>query len=636
MTFRVFRDSVRRSVDAALDSMGLRGVEYSIEVPPDPSLGDLAVNAPLRASRVLREPPGAIAERIAGAISESRPPIIGRVVPHPSGYVNFFADTAELARLTLRAALDPGGWRIDVGRGTKVSVEHTSVNPNKALHIGHARNLVLGDSLARLLSEVGYRVEVLNYVDDTGVQVADVLVGMLYLGMPEDPPPGKKYDAYCGDEVYVRVNELYEARPELAERRREVIAQLERGSGPASELAARVVPRILRAQLETCWRLGAKYDLLNWESHILRSGLWERAFEELREAGAVRLVEEGELAGCWVLQAPEEGEEKVLVRSDGTTVYAAKDIPYAAWKLGLLGDPFQYRRFAKQPGGGDLWTTDLGGGEAEHPTFGSSDLAITVIDVRQSRVQRFVKYAVELLGERSGRSKRYLHLGYEVVALSRRTAEALGIEVPEGRQFVHMSGRRGAYVNVDDVLDALASRAAEEVRKRNPDARDEWVRRVAEAIAVGALRYQMLRQDPNKLIIFDMEDALRIEGETGPYLQYTYARASRILERAGGIPSESLGELAALLSAPKEVMLVKLMSKYDMELEEAAAELSPKRLATYSYELADAFNAFYEAHRVLQEPDENRRLARLALVGAFRSLMGRLLALMGIEPLDRI
>ncbi len=632
MTFRRFRDSVRASIDAALERLGIVGLRYDLEAPPDPSLGDLATNAPLRAAKLLGSPPSEVAARLAEAISKDMPHVIRSASPHPSGYVNFAADVGELAYWTMTSALDPAGWKVDVGKGVKVSVEHTSVNPNKALHVGHARNLVIGDSLARLLAEVGYRVEVLNYIDDTGVQVADVLVGMLYLGMPEDPPEGVKYDAYCGDHVYVRVNELYESRPDLLERRREVLAQLERGSGPAAELASRVVPRVVRAQLETCWRLGARYDLLNWESHILRSGLWEEAFRRLKEAGAVKLVEEGKLAGCWVLQAPGEGEEKVLVRSDGTTVYAAKDIPYAAWKLGILPDPFRYRRFTRQPGGDYLWTTELEDGEEDHPRFGSSDVAITVIDVRQSRVQGFVAYAVGVLG---GSSKRYVHLGYDVVALSRRTAEALGLEVPEGKQFVHMSGRKGAYVNVDVVLDAMAAKAAEEVRKRNPGASEDWVRRVAEAVAVGALRYQMLRQDPNKIIVFDMDDALRIEGETGPYLQYSYARASRIIEK-GGAPPKPTKELASLLRSPEEAALVKSMSRYDLELEEAARELSPRRLAIYAYDLAYAFNAFYESHRVLQEPDEALRSARLALVASFRSVMARLLGILGIEPLDRM
>ncbi|MFP3282942.1 MAG: arginine--tRNA ligase [Nitrososphaeria archaeon] len=634
MTFRIFRESVRRSVDAALAAMGAGEIEYSIDVPPERSLGDLAVNAPFRAAKILRDSPGAVAQRIADAISRDRPGIIGSVSAHPSGYVNFFAEPGEMAYLTLDAALGPGGWTVDIGRGTKVSIEHTSVNPNKALHVGHARNLVLGDSLVRLLSEVGYRVEALNYVDDTGVQVADILVGMLYLGIPEEPVDGSKYDKYCGDYVYVRVNDLYGSRPDLLERRREVLAQLERGSGPAAEVASRVVPRILRAQLDTCWRIGARYDLLNFESHILRAGLWDRVFEELKAVGAVRHVDEGELAGCWVLQAPGEGEEKVLIRSDGTTVYAAKDIPYAAWKLGLLDDPFSYRRFADQPGGRTLWTTALDVDEPGHPEFGSSEIAITVIDVRQSRVQGFVSYAVELLGR--GANKRYIHLGYDVVALSRRTAEALGIEIPEGSQFVHMSGRRGSYVNVDDVLEALALRAADEVRRRNQGAPEDWVRGVAEAVAVGALRYQMLRQDPNKIIIFDMDDALRIEGETGPYLQYTYARASRILEKGGSPATPITRDLAALLRASEEVDLVKAMSRYDIELEAAASAMSPRSIAIYSYEMANAFNRFYEKHRVLQEPDEGLRSARLALVGSFRVLMGKLLSIMGIEPLDRI
>ncbi len=633
MTFKVFRASVKGLIDEALRDMGVGVVNYQIEEPPIPNFGDLAVNVAFQLSKRFKEPPGKVAEDLVSRISGRLPRIVASVSAHPTGYINFTVEADELTYLTMKAAFEEGYGSMDIGRGRKVVVEHTSVNPNKALHVGHARNVVLGDSIARILRKVGYRVEVLNYIDDTGTQVADVIVGFLHIGIPEEPGP-VKYDRYCGDDVYIKVNEIYEENPKLEDKRREVITQLEKGIGPAVEVAKRVVPKVVKAQLETCWRLGARYDLLNWESHIIRLGLWDVAFNELRKRNAVKRVDEGRLAGCWVLKASGKDEEKVLVRSDGTTVYAAKDIPYAAWKLGLLPDPFKYSMFADQPDGTVLWTTVERDGNPDHPPFGSADMAITVIDVRQSRVQEYVAYATKLLG---GGHKEYKHLGYDVVALSRVSAEKLGLHVPPGRQFVHMSGRRGSYVNVDDVLDALKERAVEEVAKRNPGASPGWIDLTAERIAVGALRYQLLRQDPNKMIIFDMDEALKLEGETGPYLQYTYARASRIVEKSGtSSPPQITKEKARTLREPEEIDLMKEISKYELELELAARTLSTKGMAIYSYRLADHFNSFYERHRVIQEPREDVRGTRLALVYAFRITLREVLELLGVPPLEKI
>lgn len=625
MTFRTLLREAGRLVDKALEEeFGLGGLGYKLEEPPSPELGDVASNVAFIASRSLGLAPMEVAKRLAARMAP--PPIIKSVEAREPGYLNFRADYAELAYLTINAATSGVLGRVDVGGGARVVVEHTSVNPNKALHVGHARNLAIGDSLARLLARAGYEVRVLNYVDDTGSQVADVLVGFLYAGIPEEPPGGEKYDHYCGDYVYTRVNELYERDPSLLEKKKAVIRELERGEGEAARLASRVVPRVVMEQLKTCWRLGAGYDLLNWESHIIRSGLWEKAFKALREKGAVRLVKEGRLAGCWVMG------DKVLVRSDGTTVYAAKDIPYAAWKLGLLPDDFGYEVFVKQPDGRPLWTTVEGGGGKPGPGFGGADIAITVVDARQSRVQEVVAHAIRLLG---GDGKRYVHMGYEVVALSKRTAEKLGLE--GGGRFVHMSGRRGAYVNVDDLLDELRRRAEEEVRKRNPGAREEWVREVSESIAVGALRYQLVRQDLNKIIVFDLEEALRVEGETGPYLQYTHARATRILEKAGVGGRLRIGrEEASAIRHPEEVNLVRELSKYDVEVEKAARALDLKRLAIYAYRLSVLFNEFYEKRRVIQEEDPLVRRFRLALVQATKETLRDVLDILGVKPLDRL
>ncbi len=624
MSYLEALEEARKLIDEAL---GEGRIEFDVSEPTVAGMGDIASNVAFSAAKVLRKPPGEIAAELVRKVKPSV--LFERVEAHPKGYINFTINYPVYATKLLERVLSREFGRLDIGRGKKVVVEHTSVNPNKALHIGHARNVVVGDTVARILKRAGYDLSVLNYIDDTGVQVADIIVGFLYLGMKPEIE-GTKFDHYCGDEVYVKVNEAYEESPEVLERRKEVLKQLEEGEGPIAEFAEKVIKRVVEEQLKTCWRLGAEYDLLNWESHILRTGYWREVFEELKRRGFIELAEEGKYAGCWVIKG-QEGEEKVLVRSDGTAVYAAKDIPYAAWKLGLLEDRFGYDVFAEQPSGGKLWTTVARGGKREHPRFNDGDMAITIIDVRQSRVQKFVSMAVKALG---GEGKEYVHLGYEVVALSKDTADELGVKVKEDREFYHMSGRKGLYVNVDDVLDELERRAREESRMRNPDGDERWIAGVGRKVAVGALRYALLKQDLEKIIVFDMKEALRLEGDTGPYLQYSLARAYRILEKAGQF--EPRPDLGKHLVAEEERALVLMMSKYEKVLLEAVKNLSPKRLANYARELAVSFNQFYEKRPVLQEKDERVRSARLALVKAYTELYSDLLEAMGIPPLERL
>ena len=622
MSYLEALSEARRLIEEALAGLELK---FDVSEPTVAGMGDIACNVAFPAARAFRKPPAEVAEELVKRIEA--PELFERVEAHPKGYINFFLNYPVYATKLLERVLKGEFGRLEMGRGRKAVLEHTSVNPNKALHIGHARNVVVGDSMARMLRRAGYEVSVLNYIDDTGAQVADVIVGFLYLGMDHEKE-GVRFDQYCGDEVYVKVNEAYERDPGLLERRKEVLKQLEEGKGPIAEFAEGIIRRVVEEQLKTCWRLGAEYDLLNWESHILRAGYWDEVFQELKRRGFVELEREGRYAGCWVIKG-EEGEEKVLVRSDGTAVYAAKDIPYAAWKLGLLKDRFYYDIFTEQPSGRKLWTTVTEGGKGEHPTFNGGDIAIAIIDVRQSRVQRFVAMAAKALG---GEGKEYVHLGYEVVALSKDTARELGMSVKEDREFYHMSGRKGLYVNVDDVLDELERRAREESRARNPEG--AWISDVGRKVAVGALRYALLKQDLEKMIIFDLKEALRLEGDTGPYLQYSLARAYRILEKAGGYtPRPGLGRY---LNTEEERALILLMSKYEKALLEAVANFSPKRLANYARELAVTFNQFYERRPVLQEEDEGVRLARLTLVGAYAMLYSDVLELLGVPPLKRL
>jgi arginyl-tRNA synthetase len=642
LKFREFESEAREALLAAAKHRGYKLVEVELLRPPNPELGDISSPVGLRLARETKRAPWAIAKEFAETIDASTNwRLIGGVEAHESGYVNFRTNWGLFASELLSSILKPKGGVLSLdapGDRKRFAIEHTNVNPNKALHIGHARNLVLGDSLVRTMKRLGHNVQTLNYIDDSGAQVADVIVGLKFLKLSDQAPAGVKFDAYCGDVVYTKVNQVYERDPSLKEKQRLVLKEIEKGTGEISEYAEKIVSQILAAQLQTCWRLGARYDLLNWESHILRTGMWREIFEELKAKGIAVLEKEGDNKGCWVVKDAELGEDKVLVRSDGTVVYVAKDIPYAAWKIGLVGDQFSYRAYGAQPDGSTLWSTTAAKfagpepGAPAHPKFGGADIAISVIDSKQSRLQKVVSRVLERLEGKE--NERYLHRAYEVVALSKKSAESLGLTVE--KEFVHMQGRKGIYINVDMVLDALEKKSAEETKRRNPERSDEWVDSVAHALAVAAFRFELVKQDPDKMIAFDMESSLRLQGDTGPYLLYSYARASRILVKSGAKELAISEASAKRLTHVKEVALIKLMSTYDKSVMEAERYLSPKEVATYAHSLAATFNEFYETVQVNSEPELALREARLAMIEGFRVVLKDALELLGIQALDEI
>ena len=631
MKFREFEEEAEEIVSGACRALGHKDVQVEVGLPPNDAYGDLASAVPIRIAKMTGQSPGDVAIALASKALEltKKSKYVGEVSPHRGGYLNFSVNRQRFLANTIEAIL-AGDLGAEHESGERIAIEHTNVNPNKALHVGHARNLVLGDSLVRVMRYLGHSVQALNYVDDSGAQVADIIVGFKFLGLPDEAPTGVKYDIYCGDSVYVKVNQEYARDPTLKEKQSRVLKEIESGRGEVSDYTRAIVRRILEAQLSTCWRLGASYDLLNWESQLVHSKMWEKIFENLKKTGYVKLQDQGENKGCWVIPDPETGEEKVDVRSDGTVVYVAKDIPYAAWKLGVIGDPFSYEVFAKDQPGRVLYSTALDEKKSK-VHFGGAQLAISVIDTRQSYLQRIVGKVLEEIHE--GSSRRYLHRSYEVVSLSKRTASQLGFEI-EG-EFAHMSGRKGLYVNVDTVLDKLKEKARSETRKRNLSEPDAWVDDVAEAVSVAALRYELLKQDPDKMIVFDIEDALQFQGDTGPYLLYTYARARRILDKTEGRPRVSQSG-ASKLNKPQELRLAKKMSMLDMSASTAGEYLSPKEIARFAHDLAVLFNDFYESVPVNKEPDPDLRDARLALVDASSRVLAEAMLLMGIPVKDRI
>jgi arginyl-tRNA synthetase len=677
-------DAVGRLFAVPPDDPAVAGM--SLETPPERALGDVAVPVAFTLARRLRKAPRAIAQELAAALG----PIDGvlRVEAAPNGYLNFFLDRPYWLNrwLTFRLKAEATGSAAE-GTGDKVIVEHTAINPNKAAHIGHLRNATTGDAFGRLLRFQGRQVEIQNYIDDTGVQVADVVVGFRELerkGLADVRAiaDSTRFDYYCWD-LYAKVTEWYEADKERLKIRSAALHAVEHGGNETADMAAFVADRIVRAHLRTMRRLNIRYDLLTWEGDILRLHFWAHAFEFLKKTGEVYLQTEGKLAGCWVMKIDddpekleagnrkpatgtgqpatgdgqpatdgEEPKEKVIVRSDGTVTYVGKDMAYQMWKFGVLGKDFHYRVFEPYPGERPLFSTtsDPAADATAHPAFGGASMVCNVIDTRQAYLQKLLKQALAALGFRE-QAARSVHYSYEMVALTHSTARELGYDASEdtGRPFVEVSGRKGLGVKADDLIDLLTGKAAGEVAKRNADFTPEDVRRTAEAIAVAAVRYFMVKFSRGKLIAFDIDEALSFEGESGPYLQYAVVRANNIfakLEEREGIgapaviaamPGLAPDALAADHEDAHELWgLVLEAARLDEVVDQAVRTLELSVVAKYAFGLAQRFSGFYHQYPILKEERADVRLWRAAAVAYYRQQLTTALDLMGCTIPERM
>ena len=627
MTFRSIIDEIENSLKRILDDLGVGDVKFSVE-SAKPGFGDVCSNVSFLLAKPLRKSPMDIARVLSERYQRCANTLVLRAEAHPSGYLNFFADWERLSQLILSESNLPEFGDVDIGKNSAIVVEHTSVNPNKALHIGHIRNIVIGDTVSRILRKAGYRVHVLNYIDDSGLQVADIILGFKHLGFDQQPPKGKRFDHYCGDDVYVKTTARCGMDPSLAETRGEILKELEDGNSETAKFADKITQRVLADQLETCWNLSVFYDCLNFESQIIRSGLWDEVFEKIREMGLIEFEDGGKNAGCWVIRGADEKDDKVVVRNNGTATYMAKDIPYAAWKLGLLKDPFRYKRYKKeQPDTRVLWQTSLN--ENDSPQDFSGEKVITVIDSRQTRLQKII---TDLMGRFKADHNAYVHLGYESVTLSSETARVLGLDT-NGKQ-TQMSGRRGLYVSADSVYDMLKERTIKETEKRHPEMNSLDIEQIAHHISVGTLRYEMIRQDLEKIIVFDLTKSLSLDGDTAPYIQYAHARAARILEKSGRVISIDVD--FSLLKEQSELDLIRVIGLFDMQVRDAANNLSPKVIARYCHDLAVSFNSFYERVKVLELGDHTLECSRLCVVNSFKMTLEKALDLLGIIAPDRM
>jgi len=627
---------------------------FPIETPPNRALGDIAVPVAFQLARTLRKAPRAIAIELAAAIG--RIPGVVRIDAAPNGYLNLFLERQSFlssrARDQVPAAPQPA---------SKTIVEHTAINPNKAAHIGHMRNAILGDTLVRALRFQSTPVEVQNYIDDTGVQVADVVVGFRELERKtlddvRSIAETTRFDYYCWD-LYARVTEWYEADKRRLDVRAAALHDLEHGGNDAAAMGAFIVERIVAAHLATMARLNIEYDLLTHEGDILRLQFWARAFDILKARNAVFLQTEGKLAGCWVMRIDEGGDrdesaesadeeasrEKVIVRSNGVVTYVGKDIANQFWKFGLLGRDFNYQLAGTQADGRPLWSTTSGPTDPNAPPFGRARRIYNVIDSRQMYLQALLVQALRTLGHPE-EAENSIHFSYEMVALTHQTARELGYEPEESdtkKPFVEVSGRKGLGVKIDDLLDVLIQKASVEVAKRNPELSGTDRDRVARQIAVGAIRYFMLKFSRGKLIAFDMEEALAFEGESGPYLQYAAVRANNIFNKLAERDSLTEADLMERLDAAAvdEIAdsnselwsLVLEASRLDEVVEQVVRTLEFSSLAKYAFGLAQMFNGFYHKFQILNEEDTDRKVWRAAGVAYFRAQITRALGLMGIE-----
>ena len=642
--------NLEKQVQAAFHDIVLmrfgEDIAIAMEQPRQTSFGELALPVAFQLAKTLKQAPKKIAAELVEAAGNI--PGVAAMEVAGNGYINVRFDRPAYGAALLRGDIAPSG-----ATEGKTIVEHTNINPNKAAHIGHLRNAVLGDTFVRMLRARGNRVEVQNYIDNTGVQVADVVAGFHFL---EGKTPaavgalitgdGPRFDYLCWD-LYARTSQHFKDQPEALAWRAATLHSIEAGSGELAEMAHLVADAIVNIHLATMLRLNVQYDVLPRESEILHLKFWAAAYDLLKERKAIYYEEEGKNKGCWVMpstsfRGTDEANEdsKVIVRSNGTVTYVGKDIAYQLWKFGLLGKDFHYHPLIRYTDGHEVWVSTDQPQPRPAPAFGAGSMVYNVIDVRQSYLQDVVAAGLRALGYPS-QAERSIHFSYEMVALSPRCCADLGMELSEEdarKPYIEVSGRKGLGVKADDLIDKLIETALVEVVSRHPEDNRAAQLAIATEIAIGALRYFLLKFTRTTVIAFDFQEALSFTGETGPYVQYAVVRARRIFRKldergetkpdfANALSQEALGRQ---LAAEDAWQMLLAASRVDVSVAQAVTGGEPAHLARYAFQLAQAFSAFYEKNPVLDEPDAERRIFLLWLTEFFATELERTLAILGI------
>ena len=673
MTIFELQETLRQKVcETAQSAFGIDLGQVVSEVPPKIELGDAAFPAAFELAKLIKQQTGEkknpreIAETFKAELEKFD--FVERIEVAGPGYLNVFYDRSKFIVENAYSHPLPKLKSSESADAPKICVEHTSVNPNKAAHIGHVRNSVLGDTFQRILRANGNRVEVQNYIDNTGVQVADVVVGFIYIEHrdleaiksldAQLTDQGKTFDYYCWD-LYAKVGVAYQTDENLKAKRPEVLHLIEEGNNETALLADYVATRNVECITKTMDRLSIRYDLLPRESEILHLHFWSKAFEQMKERGVIHLATEGKNVGCWVMAFDshsgndEHESDKILVRSNGTVTYTGKDIAYQMWKLGILGMDFFYKPFFEYPDGKQVWITTAN--ESEHvdggPVFGHGETVYNVIDTRQSYPQKVVKKGVAAIYPEKGEAAS-VHLSYEMVALSPAAAEELGFAVSDEdrkKPFIEMSGRKGLGVKADDLISRLETNALAEVEARHSDLPLEQKQQVAHQLAVGALRYFLLKFTRTTIIVFDFKEALSFEGETGAFCQYSAVRANSIFrkleERNESVEtfrsklsnSQLVSEVLTGESGGDDIWsLITLASRLEETVQQSALQNEPAILAKYTFNLAKAFNLFYHHHKILVEENATKQAVLVVTADLARNALTAALQTMGIEVPERM
>ena len=631
------KQKIRQSL---MEKYPLEESHMEISYTPQAKMGDLALPFPLQLAKKMKRQPRELATEIVSLLSDL--PGVDKIEVAGPGFINLFLNRRDffLSQIT---SLEKGTFQPEE---KKIIIEHTNINPNKAAHVGHLRNAVLGDTLGRCLKYKGENVEIQNYIDDTGIQVVDVTFGFMDMekkNLEDIQRIEGKFDYYCW-ELYTRVSSYLDEHPEAQSRKSEILQKIEEGDSHEAKIAEHVSRKILKAHLATMKRIDVSYDVLPCESSILGRKFWDEAFSLLKERKAIYLVDKGLNKDCWVMKLEDEEErEKIIVRSDSTVTYVGKDIAYQMWKFGLLQKDFYYEPFIEDDDK-TIWISTVEPKEMS-VSFGDGSLVYNVIDTRQSYLQKIVVQGLKSLGFQDQADKS-IHYSYEMVALSPKSLNELGQTVSsedEGRDFLEVSGRKGLGVKADDLLDRLEQKAFLEVEKRNQDLPSEQRNLIARQIATGALRYFMLKFARNSIIVFDFEEALSFEGETGPYLQYTLVRINSIFRKLKEREDFEENNLAASTSDKRIPIdslseqeqkdfweLIFFASQFEEEIQHSVRSLEFSHLAKFSFNLCQKFNAYYHKYSVLAEKDQSTKSLRIWTIQYVRDVLSKVLYLMGI------
>lgn len=618
-------DILKISIQDAITKLFSQKVDFELEHPALEKHGYYSTSIALQLSKKLHRSPFEIAEMIVKEIPKSD--FISNIEIIKPGFINFFININWLTKISIKNIIESNdNYGIqNIGKGQKVIIEHTSVNPNKAMHVGNLRNAILGDSIVRLFRKCGYQIEVQNYIDDTGSQVADTTTAILFLKKRQ--PKNQPFDEFCWN-IYSEINHLYEIDPKLVEKKKEVTKKIEESNNEIATLAKEVSNKVLQCHLTQLAKFGILYDLLIYESDVLKFGFWDQAFERLKKSPNFVYKTSGDQKGCWVLQYEGEGGgDKIFIRNNGTKVYTAKDTAYHMWKFGLLGKDFLYEKWPYKIGVKEIWRTSTQGKQKDG--FGQANKIINVIDERQIYPQEMVRLALKTLGFEK-QAKNYHHLAYGVVYLSPLTAKKLGVDVSDKKTFYAMAGRKGIGIKIADLLDLLVSKIENE--RKDKQFKTEKGMATSLDVAIGAIRHYMLKYNSNSSVVFDYEQALALRGNTGVYLQYSHARASGILKKGG--------KFIPLISKEEdlnngELSMVKLLSYWPEIITRSVNNLSIAEIADYAFKLSAMFHSFYETNPVLKSKTKIKNF-RLTLVLAYKIVIAEVLSILGIFSPERM